>query len=92
MVIYFRRTISVSIINVTDDTSIIIKDSNGRDFNINANQVFQDINTWFNAYLLTLNFNKTHYLEFRSKNYYNVNTQIKYIHECIMLPRLHPLD
>jgi hypothetical protein len=45
--------------------------------------MFQDINTWFNVSLLTLNFNKTHYLEFRSKNYYNVNRQIKYDQECI---------
>jgi hypothetical protein len=36
------------------------------------------INTRFNVNLLTLNFNKTQYLEFRTKNYYNVNTQIKH--------------
>jgi hypothetical protein len=59
-----------------DDTSIIITDTHQRDFNINANQTFQDINTWFKVNLLTLNLNKTQYLEFRTKNYYNVNTQI----------------
>jgi hypothetical protein len=37
-----------------DDTSIIITDSNRQDFNINANQMFQDINIWFNVNLLTL--------------------------------------
>jgi len=38
-------------------------------------------------YLLTLNFNKyrSQYLEFRTKNYYNVNTQIKYDQECITI-------
>jgi hypothetical protein len=66
-----------------DDTSIIITDSNRQDFNINANKMFQDINMWFNVNLLTLNFNKTQYLKFRTKNYYNVNTQIKYDQECI---------
>jgi len=66
-----------------DDTSIIITDSNKQDFNINDYQMFQDINTWCNVNLLTLNFNKTQYLEFRAKNYYNVNTQIKYDQECI---------
>jgi len=45
--------------------------------------MFQDINTWFKVNLLTLNINKTQYLEFRTKNYYNVNTQIKYDQECI---------
>jgi len=37
-----------------DDTSIIITDTNRRDFNVNANQTFQDINTWFKVNLLTL--------------------------------------
>ena len=66
-----------------DDTSIIITDTDQRDFNVNANQTFQDINTWFKVSLLTLNLNKTQYLEFRTKNYHNVNTQIKYDQECI---------
>jgi hypothetical protein len=61
-----------------DDTSIIITDRNKLDFNLNINQTFKDINTWFKVNLLTLNFNKTQYLEFRTKSYYNVNTHIKY--------------
>ena len=37
-----------------DDTSIVIIDTNRRDFNVNANQMFQDIYTWFkmSIYLL----------------------------------------
>ena len=66
-----------------DDTSIIITDTNKLDFNISINQTFQGTNTWFNVNLLTLNFNKTQYLEFRTKNYYNVNTQINYDQKCI---------
>jgi hypothetical protein len=31
-----------------------------------------------------LNFNKTQYLEFRTKNYHNVNTQTKYDQKCII--------
>jgi hypothetical protein len=65
-----------------DDTTIIT-DTNKLDFNININQTFQDINTWFKVNLFTLNFNKTHYLEFRTKNHYNVNTQINYDRESI---------
>jgi protein associated with RNAse G/E len=65
------------------DTSIIITDSNKPDFNININQTFQDINTWFNVNLLTLNVSKTQYLEFRNKNYYNVITQINYGQKCV---------
>ena len=66
-----------------DDTSIIITYSYRRDLNNNANQMFQYINTWFNSSLLTLNFNKIKYLEFRTKNYYNFSTQIKYDQEFI---------
>ena len=39
-----------------DDTSIIITDTNRRYFNINANQTFQDTNTWLKVNLLTLIF------------------------------------
>jgi hypothetical protein len=66
-----------------DDTSIIVTDTNKVDFNTNINQTFQDINTWFNINLLPLNFNETQYLEFRTKNYYNVNTQINYDQKCM---------
>ena len=76
-----------------DNTSIIITDTNRRDFDVNANQMFQDINTWFKVNLLTLNLNKTQYLELRTKNYYNVNKQIKYDQECITSAlRLNFLD
>jgi len=39
-----------------DDTSIIVTDTNLRDFNVNANQTFQDINTWYKVNFLTLTF------------------------------------
>jgi hypothetical protein len=45
--------------------------------------LFQDIITWFKDSLLTLNLSKTQYLEFRTKNYYNVNTQINCGQKCI---------
>jgi hypothetical protein len=61
-----------------DDTSIIVTDTNKLNFERNFNQTFKDINTWFNANSLTLNFNKTQYVEFRPMNYHNVTTQITY--------------
>jgi hypothetical protein len=36
----------------SDDTSIIITDTNKLNFKINLNQTFRDINIWFNANLL----------------------------------------
>lgn len=66
-----------------DDTSIIITDTNKLNLNTNLNQTFKDIITWFKVNLLTLNFDKTQYLEFRTKNYYNITTQIKYDHKSL---------
>jgi hypothetical protein len=61
-----------------DDTSLLITDSNSLDFNININQSFRNIIPWFNSNLLILHFNKTHYVEFRTKKYYQVKTNVKY--------------
>jgi hypothetical protein len=47
-----------------DGTSIIITDTNKPAFYITINKTLQDLNSWFNVNLLTLNFNKTYYLEF----------------------------
>jgi len=59
---------------------LLITDSNDLDFNININQSFQNIIAWFNSNLLILNFNKTHYVEFRTKNCYQLKTKVKYEH------------
>ena len=68
----------------TDDTSLLITVSNDLDFNINVNQFFRNIISWFNSNLVILNFNKTHYVKFRTKNYYQVKTKVKYenTHTC----------
>ena len=60
------------------DTSILVTNPNKTDFNININQTFLDINIQFRDNLLSLNFNKTHYLQLKTKHYYNVNTQTKF--------------
>jgi hypothetical protein len=45
---------------------------------ININQSLHSIISWFNSNLLTLNFDKTHNVEFRTKNYYQVETIVRY--------------
>ena len=54
-----------------DDRSVIVTDTNKLRFNAN---------------LLTLNFNKTQYVKFRSMNYYAITTQINY--DQINLPNV----
>jgi hypothetical protein len=53
-----------------DDISIIITVTNIHNFKINLNRTFMEINTWFRANLLTLNFQKTQYIEFWTRNGY----------------------
>jgi hypothetical protein len=51
-----------------DDTSITVTNHNPDDFREVITNVFDNINTWLNSNLLSLNFNKTRYLHFRTKN------------------------
>jgi hypothetical protein len=74
-----------SIVLFADDASLLITDCNKLDLNTNINQSLHNIISWFNISLLVLNFNKTHYLEFRMKNYYEVKTKVTYNHINISL-------
>ena len=67
-----------SMVLFADDTSLLITGFNKLDLNININQTLCNLISWFNSNLLTLNFNKTLYMEFRTKNYYQVDTTVKY--------------
>lgn len=49
-----------------DDTNIAISSKSNLDVEIAANQIFCDINKWFVANSLSLNFEKTHYMQFRT--------------------------
>jgi len=47
-----------------DDISIIITRLNQQRFQTGLNKTLSDINLWFKANFLSLNFNKTYYLQF----------------------------
>jgi hypothetical protein len=51
-----------------DDTSIIVKSSNSKDFHTNMNTVFNCKNKWFKVNLLSISVDKTHYFQFKTKN------------------------
>jgi hypothetical protein len=51
-----------------DDTSLIITGSNPVEFSTKVKTVFADINEWFRSNLMSLNFDKPHFLQFRTKN------------------------
>jgi hypothetical protein len=51
-----------------DDTSIIVKSSNSKDFQTNMVTAFDSINKWFKVNSLSINVEKTHYIQFKIKN------------------------
>ena len=50
-----------------DDTTIIISNANPDEFQKNINSVMTEITSWFQSNLLSLNYNKTHFMQFQSK-------------------------
>jgi hypothetical protein len=58
---------SAKIVLFADDSSIIIKSPNQTEFENAVNNVFQDITRWFTSNLLSLNVDKTHFMQFVSK-------------------------
>jgi hypothetical protein len=61
-----------------DDTSIIITNSSPIDYDNNIIQIFKNINDWFKANLLTLNFDKTYFIQFLAKNSNAMGMHIDY--------------
>jgi hypothetical protein len=51
-----------------DDTSILITSPNNIQFHNNLNIVSGQLNKWFEAKLLSLNFDKTHFIQFTNKS------------------------
>jgi hypothetical protein len=50
-----------------DDTTIIISNANPKEFQNNINSVMTEITFWFQNNLLSLNYNKTHFIKFQNK-------------------------
>jgi hypothetical protein len=61
-----------------DDTGIRIISPNHEGLQIALNKTLSDIISWFKANFLSLNCNKTYYLQFRAKNYIDNTLDTKY--------------
>jgi hypothetical protein len=59
-----------------DVTNLLVTSPNLNDFGVNINTAFHCINDWFKVKLLSINFNKTHYIQFTA-NSNNPITNIK---------------
>jgi hypothetical protein len=73
----FLNRISTPII-FADDTSVLITSQNPRDFNIITNEILQKLDKWFKINLLSLNFDKTHIIHFKTKNTHITEVSVKY--------------
>jgi hypothetical protein len=56
------------IVLFTDDTSLIISNPDPIKFRDDANKILQHIQEWFNANLIFLNWEKTHFMHFTTKS------------------------
>jgi hypothetical protein len=61
-----------------DDTSITVTNPEYNNYNLIMTRIFHEANTWFRAYLLKLNINKTHILQFVTINHGDYG-----MHNCI---------
>ena len=59
-----------------DDTCFIISNRDVHEFKMNVNLVLNESINWFHSNLLSLNFNKTHFLQFLTKQQKKVTFQI----------------
>jgi hypothetical protein len=71
-------TIGTKIFLYADDTSIIVTNPNLESFKIQKDKIFWDINNWFKINQLVPNFNKTHYLQFKTKNNKDYDLKLNY--------------
>ena len=59
-----------------DNTSILVSSPNKYDCQINVTAAFNCVNEWLNANLLSINFNKHHYIQFTVNNKPKTKTKI----------------
>jgi len=59
-----------------DDTGIIVKSPTLDDFQTNKFKAFDSVNEWFKVNSLSINVEKTHYIQFKTKNKPSLNINI----------------
>jgi len=59
-----------------DDTSITVKSPIPKDFQTNMFTAFNCVNKWFKVSFLSINVDKTHYIQFKTKNKTTLNINI----------------
>jgi hypothetical protein len=67
---------NTSMVLYADDTSLVITGTNPAQFSVDVNMVFNNVNEWFRSNLMLLNIEKTHFLQFQTKNSQKIDLNI----------------
>jgi hypothetical protein len=67
-----------------DDTSIIVSSPSMANFKNDLTLAFEQLNTWFNTNLLSLNYNKMECVQFRTTNSLTIQIDISYNNRYIV--------
>jgi len=71
-------SIGTKILLSASDNSIIVTTPNSENFETKIDKIFWDINNWFKVNQLILNYNKTYYLQFNTKNSWDYYLKLNY--------------
>jgi hypothetical protein len=66
-----------------DDTSVLVTSSNQHAFQVEINEIFTQLYSWFKCNLLSLNLDKTQFIHFKMRNTPYMNTKINNNHNTI---------
>jgi hypothetical protein len=66
-----------------DDTSVVIMDTNSTNFLKKSREIFSILNERFSANLLSLNYDKTNFLQLRTKNSLSIDVIFEYNNKSI---------
>jgi len=75
-----------------DDTSIIISNPNQEGFKVTLYKALCDIISWFKANFVSVNFNKTYYLQFWTKNYIASTLDTNYLNKTVANVSIHKVS
>ena len=67
-----------------DDTSFINANHDKDKFEFNVNEIFNEINKWFCINLLTLNYDKIHFLQLATETDYKMNMRVSFCERKIV--------
>jgi hypothetical protein len=67
----------------TDDISVFITNTNSTNFLNISREIFSKLNKWFSANLLSLNYDETNFLQFRTKNLFSIDVIFEYNNKSI---------